>query len=522
MPTTEQMLRRYPTLILEVIGELRNAFLEAAESPEELVELLAAQITDPASVQSAYEEAAEESLEAQRALEALLRNGGELAATQFVRQFGNVRQMGEAKLEREMPWLQPESVAERLYYLGLIGVGFAGEGPSAKSIMFVPSDILPWLPAPRDPGQESELSVRPVGPPKASRLLLAEDSFLEDAGSLLGFLHSDRLRLTSEGEANEEDLNRFAQRLQHSFERSTATDVADSETADLSTRLELLLHLANRLGWLRLGENGGGRVIELTGNRVRAFLDATRAEQRRLLWDAWRQSKEWNDLCRTPELECTHRNNWINDPLQTRSVILQMLSRLEPGAWYSQAELIQSIQETEPDFQRPTGEYETWYIRDTNTHEYFKGFEQWDAVEGALLRFYLRGPLYWLQAMDLAETSAGDDALISLSQWGAHWLLEDAPQPHEAAWQPIEVAADFTVTAPYGTPLSDRFRVERFANWRSSEMAYVYQISQRSLQRAQEEGIGAGRVLAFLREKTRAMPQNVEKALVRYSENESA
>ena len=42
--------------------------------------------------------------------------------------------------------------------------------------------------------------------------------------------------------------------------------------------------------------------MQLTGNRVRAFLDMTRAEQRRTLFDAWRNTPEWNDLCRTPEL----------------------------------------------------------------------------------------------------------------------------------------------------------------------------------------------------------------------------
>ena len=209
---------------------------------------------------------------------------------------------------------------------------------------------------------------------------------------------------------------------------------ASATATDLDRRLHLLLHVANRLGWLRMGD---GNAVELTVNRVRAFLDATRAEQRRMLWDAWRDSPEWNDLCRTPELECTNRSNWSNDPLQTRTTVLQMLSGLEPGAWYSQAEVIQAIQETEPDFQRPTGEYETWYIRSNTTQDYLKGFAQWDDVEGALLRFYLRGPLHWLQAMDLAEPTAGDDYQASLSQWGAHWLTEGAPQPHEEPRQPI-------------------------------------------------------------------------------------
>ena len=58
------------------------------------------------------------------------------------------------------------------------------------------------------------LAVRP-GCPAALRAvcLPADDSFLEDAGSLIGFLHTDTLRLTGEGRPNQEDLDRFMQRL---------------------------------------------------------------------------------------------------------------------------------------------------------------------------------------------------------------------------------------------------------------------------------------------------------------------
>lgn len=516
MPNTVQMLSSYEPLVLEVMAELRGASLESAESPEQKVELLAAQISEPTSVQMAYEEVAEENLLAQKAIEALLINGGEMGGSQFTREFGGIRHMGPAKLERETPWLLPESVAERLYYHGLIGQGFAGAGPSAKSIIFIPSDVIPWLPQPQSPTLEEGLPVRPVAPPPPEREILADASFLEDAGTLLGFLHTDRLRLTAAG-PDPEDLRRFVQRLLIPFD--LGGDAGESETAnpetDLEIRLALLLHLANRLGWLRRGEED---AVELTGNRVQAFLERPRAEQRRMLWDAWRESPEWNDLCRTPELECTRTGNWSNDPVQPRATVLRMLSTLQPGAWFSQDEVIHAIQETEADFQRPTGEYESWYIRSTTTQEYLRGFEQWDAVEGALLRFYLRGPMHWLHAVDLAEPAAGDDYEVSLSQWGAHWLVDGAPQPHEPARRPIAVDEDFAVTVPHGTPLIDRFRFERFASWQQTNPDFVYQINRRGLQRAQEEGIKPQRILEFLRSRAHTLPVKVENALLRYGE----
>src|SRR5690606_39732442 len=116
-----------------------------------------------------------------------------------------------------------------------------------------------------------------------------------------------------------------------------------------------------------------GDAVQLTQNAVGAFLDKTRAEQRRTLFDAWRASPEGNDLCRTPELEGVEAGSWHNDPLQTREAVLRLFGHLQPGAWYSQADVIRAIREIEPDFQRPTGDYDTWYIRNHTTQEFLKG-----------------------------------------------------------------------------------------------------------------------------------------------------
>ncbi len=507
MPTTSQMLLDYPDILLQVLAELRGAFLDAAELREQAIDLIAAQITDPTSVQIAYEEVTDDSVQGQEAIEALLKENGEMAEAQFSRQYGSIRQMGPAKLERETPWLYPESVAELLYYYGLIGRGFKGAGQNAHTIIYVPSDVIPWLPHPQNAILEGGLPVRPVPPPPPARALLTEDSFLEDAGTFLGFLHTERLRLTPEG-PHPDDVDQFVQRLHIPF---------SGDVPELNTRLALLLHVSNRLGWLRRGDDG---CVHLTGNRVRLFLEKTRAEQRYALWEAWRNSPDWNDLCRTPSLECAETGNWKNDPLPARTAVLQILAKLQPGAWYSQSEVIQAIKETEPDFQRPTGNYDTWYIRSTATQEFLKGFEQWDAVEGALLRFLFQGPLHWLQALDLAEPSAGDDLQISLSQWGSYWLNLGTPQPHEAPRRPIIAGEDFTISIPLGTPLADRFRVERFAVWQASYPQYVYQINQRSLKRAAEEGIFADKIIEFLRAHTRNVPGKVAAALERFGSAE--
>lgn len=529
MTQTSQMIAEYPEILLHVIGELRGAFLDEEKNRRELVDGLASQITEPTSVLMVYQElsdtysqpgAESESQEqnpAKAALDILIAAGGELREAHFSREFGSIRQMGPARLEREQPWNTPESIAELLFYYGLIGRGYSGAGQNAHTIVYIPSDILPWLPQTKTSDGKQGLAVLPVPPPPASRLLPLEDSFLEDTGTLLGFLHSNGLGLQASGAPDPDDIERLSARLQSTG--GFVSPLAASDGADLdNVRLALLLHLARRLGWLRRADD---ERVRLTGNRVYAFLEQTRPEQRFTLWESWRTSPDWNDLERIPGLDCSG-GDWKNNPLQTRDVVLQLLGQLLPGAWYSMADVINAIKETLPDFQRPTGDYNSWYIRDQSRDEYLRGFEHWDRVEGALLRFQSAGPLFWLAAMDFAEPSAGDDLLLSLSAWGARWLGLDAEQPNEAHRSPIVVEEDFTVHLAHGTPLLDRFRVERFSSWQSSYPNFTYQISRRSLSRAADEGVGPERVLKFLESRARAIPQRVSAALKRFGSQAAA
>ena len=514
MPQTSQMIADYPEILLHVIAELRGAFLNGENNKRAMIDSLVGQITDPTSVLMALQEITESSPDARSALDLLLAEGGELREAKFSRQFGGIRQMGPAKLEREQPWHTPESVAELLYYYGLIGRGFKGAGQGAHTVIYVPSDVLPWLPQPKSADGEQGLAVTPVPPPPTSRMLRLDDALLEDTGTLLGFLHTEGLRLQTNGAPDTEDVDRLMVRLYsaHGYVSPLATSDESTNLAEL--RLGLLLHAAKRLGWLRRADDD---CVRLTGNRVHAFLEQTRSEQRFTLWEAWRTSPEWNDLERTPGLDCS-AGNWRNNPLQTREAVLQLLGRLQAGAWYSQADVINAIKETQPDFQRPTGDYDSWPIRDGISNEVLRGFDHWERVEGALLRFLLNGPLYWLTAVELAEPSAGDDLLLSLSGLGARWLGQEGEVPEETGRPPIDVAEDFTVQLAPSTPLMDRFRVERFSSWQASYPRFVYQINQRSLKRAAEEGVPPDRILAFLRARARTMPERVAAGLKRFGE----
>ena len=64
----------------------------------------------------------------QSALQFILDESGKIPAMQFTRTHGVIREMGAAVREKERPDRNPISVAEDLFYKGIIGLSFFNEG----------------------------------------------------------------------------------------------------------------------------------------------------------------------------------------------------------------------------------------------------------------------------------------------------------------------------------------------------------------------------------------------------------
>jgi hypothetical protein len=62
--------------------------------------------------------------DARQALQALTSAGGRLPWSQFIRDYGELRQFGPARREKERPDQRPVSVTEQLWYRGLLGRAF--------------------------------------------------------------------------------------------------------------------------------------------------------------------------------------------------------------------------------------------------------------------------------------------------------------------------------------------------------------------------------------------------------------
>jgi hypothetical protein len=446
-----------------------------------------------------------------QALEALLADGGRMPLLVFARQWGEIRTMGPGRLERERPWQEPISPAEGLWYRGFISRAFEQGPEGSYEVVFAPPELQAHLPAPPIPSPA--IVLEPASDPTAVRS--AGDALLDDACELLAYLQNERLRPSPEGG--------WANR----HEAHLACRLHDPDP----TRLLFLRHLAWHLGWLRV--TGSGHLRPDPGP-VAAWLQSPTSQQRTALVEAWRDDPTWNDLFHVPTLHPEDTGAWRNDPSLARKAILRYLRTCTPTTWYKLNDFVTAVKQADPDFQRPDGDYTSWYIRDVATSVYLSGFESWDAVEGALIRYLITGPLAWLGLTDLGtdqDPEPGSPRSLSfasplasrllpphvfrLTLAGAAFLgLTETPSEPEPA--PMVLRPDFTVLAP-PAQLYERFQLARIADRVSTGVPFAYRLTPTSLERARQQGIPVARVLEFLGRVTGApVPRFVEAALTRW------
>jgi hypothetical protein len=470
----------------------------------------AAQLAEAMATPEAIADARDALPDDQRqALEALLAAGGRMPLRVFARQWGEIRTMGPGRMERERPWQEPISPAEGLWYKGFIARAFDQEPEGTYELIFVPPELLAHVPVPPTP--PPTITIEPASAPAAVRA--AGDGLLDDACTLLAYLQNEKLRPAPGGDWPTRHENGLVCRLR-------APDPA---------RLALLRHLVQQLGWLRVIDPAGH--LRPDPGPVAAWLQSPTGQQRRALAEAWRDDPTWNDLFHVPTLHPEDTGAWSNDPVLARKAILRHLAAVyrepdeqcAPDAWYALDEFVNAIKQAAPDFQRPDGDYTTWYIRDAVTGAYLSGFESWDGVEGALIRYLITGPLAWLGLTDL-EASPPDEppATFRLTPAGAAFLDLAAPPP-EPEPAPLALRPDFTVSAPPARRY-ERFQLARVADWVASPPvggtegdSFVYRLTPSSLGRARRQGIPVARTLEFLNQATGVpVPRFVEAALTRW------
>jgi len=202
---------------------------------------------------------------------------------------------------------------------------------------------------------------------------------------------------------------------------------------------------------------------------------------------------------------------------------LELLKKLSRSTWWSLGSFISAIKQHHPDFQRPAGDYDSWFILDKSKGEFLRGYENWEAVDGRLIRFILTGPLHWLGILDLASTDSSQDiTAFRLSAWSHDLLNGKPPRGLLVEDAPIVVRSDARLGARRLVPRRVRYQVARFCEWvKETPDEYQYQISSASLSNARKQGLTVSQLLALLNRNAKAVPPSLVKALERWDKNGS-
>jgi hypothetical protein len=421
------------------------------------------------------------------ALQTLLGAGGKMPSLVFSRMFGEIRTVGPGRLEREKPYLNPASLAEALYYRGLIAVGYNEGAKNTMPFVYVPTDLAPQLPTKRTGyvltgGAEPE----PLDQmPQPENARLADTALVDDLTTLLAYCQIHDVPLAGVTIAGD-------------HQKALKLHLIGSNS---SARLALLVTLASGLGIAAESEAGFKPVAA-----ARKWLDSPRPAQVHSLAEAWRDSTLYNELWYTPGLK-PERASWQNDPLLARQTVLTFLEMVPAEGWWPIDSFIEAVKEDEPDFQRPGGDYDSWYIRDANTGAYLRGFDTWDKVDGAVLRFILTGPMHGLGLVDTTQ----DTSACRLTAYGRAFTgVADWPTPQPEP-DNFSIATDGTCEVSRSTSRYVRFQLARFSEWLKTGDPYQYRISPAGLAQAKEQNIQATQIVPFLK---RSGGESVPDALI--------
>jgi hypothetical protein len=487
MPELLQSLLKQDIGHLRIIAEFWGIELESATA-DDAREELSASLLDAELIAELVESL---SPQAQSALRALVKAEGRIRWVVFTRQYGDIREMGAAKRDRERPHLKPASTAESLYYRGLLARAFFDDDKGPQEFAYIPNDLLEQLynifeqeavdqpvevkvDLPEGAAVQAEPLGRPASPGERGWEILADDSILDDATTLLAALRMGKIMASISSLVELQEQTPALQSL------LTATKLIRKDTPQAEA--------------------------------VKIFLECPRSEALKMLQDAWIESDSFNELWLMPGLVC--EGEWQNNPQETRDFLLNLLDAIPEDKWWSLSSLVREIKQKYADFQRPAGDYDSWFIKRKADGEYLRGFASWDQVDGALVKYFITNILHWLGQVDLSIAEGASEPT-------AFRIKSTAEDQKRDETGKINVSSQGVISIPRSAPRVVRYQVSRFCEWdQLKEDVYRYRLSTSSLSKAREQGLKVEHLLVLLSRHTDAgVPPSLVKALKRWEVN---
>jgi hypothetical protein len=513
MQNLQAVLTDYSLEMLTIIANRWDVDLES-RIVQEVAEQLTLAMLDPKRVAGEWERLTDKE---RGALQMVLgTNDYKMPSAQYERLFGDIRQMGPEALTRDKPYLDTKGVAETLYFRGLLHLGIDQSRTGMQEFVFVPPDLATIMPI-HQTGFDLSAQADDFDEVTSLDLDLVEDSLLEHT-----VFDQDPDVIFRADTSIIDDLTTFLAYIQmhevvvqdRHVDQAIQDDVKSYFIGEKSAaRFTLIFHMSLELDLI---ENVEGKLQPIR-TTVRRWLEGIRTKQSRNLVEAWFSTHRYNELKQVPNLK-VEEGSWKHDPTYLRQILHDTIKLLPTDKWVVIDDLIMEIKETDPDFQRPGGDYDSWYIRDAQTQNYLNGFESWDAVEGATLYYTIVKTLHWLSLVDLAAIEADSKPenaeFFRLTAFGRAWVGNIGwPELQDPDVQ-VDVEADGTIHIPRGASRYDRFQLARFSSWVGVGDTFTYRLTSDGLKHASQQGIQPTHIQAFLQRTTgQELPPQVQKML---------
>jgi hypothetical protein len=418
--------------------------------------------------------------QADLAITDLVNSEGRIAWQAFARKYGDIREMGAGKRDRERPHLKPSSTTEILFYRGLLARAFFETDKGSQEFAYIPEDLLLLIQSHKEevPPETTEALGRPASPGEKGQEIIANDFVLDDATTLLA-----ALRL----------------------------GIEPPETKIPKNIVQTLLQTS------KIINKKGIPQPEL----IKKFLESSRTDSLKMLQDTWLESTSFNELKLMPGIIC--EGEWTNSPQETREFLLNLLEAIPEGKWWSLNAFIQNIKQKYADFQRPAGDYDSWFIKRESDGQYLRGFAYWDQVDGALIKYFITNILHWLGQVDLSIAEGATEATSFRLSSFQNMKEESDALTGEAVSKggKISISSSGKISIHRDAPRVVRYQVSRFCEWdEPREDVYRYRVSTNSLTKAKEQGLKAEQLLALLVKHTNnKVPPSLVQALKRWEVN---
>ncbi len=469
MPDLLQALQSNDYGFLSIVSELWALELQAVDTTS-AVEYLIGNLSKPDLVQEIYEVLPGD---AKKALDDLISNRGRMLWALFTRKHGDLRIMGRGRRDREKPHFEPISATEILWYRALISKAFLNLDGEPQEYAYVPDEIYKVLKQ-RDYSDLTPLG-RPATPAEAAVVIPASDQILDHTCTLLAALRSNISRL----------------RFSH---------------ANWPYPIDTLESLLQAAGLIK------NQLPD--PDLTKRFLENTRAESLAFLVNKWQASPDFIELRLIPGLK--FEGQWENNPLTARNRFIEFFSSVPERKWWNINAFIAAVKETYPDFQRPAGDYDSWFILNNQTNAYLRGFCSWDEVDGAYLRFMITGPLYWFGLVELARPNKTTNlSAFRSSAWSQALWHGSPPQGLSEEDQPLKLFSDGRLIVNKLTSRAARYQISRFCSWEKETLdGYTYRITPRTLTSAKNQDLRVPMLITLLKRYTSTpVPPAVLRAL---------